>query len=417
MKKPENIAVIGSGMAGLVALWSLRKAGHKVTLFERYASIGMAHHNVELQTSGHVDIPLRVSGAGGWPNLLKLCEELSVPMIEVPMDASYGRLLGPTQFAHGVPQIGSHIFPIIPKNGFWGARTIDILGGLFLLHRLGQVDKYLGRLKGKTLYTWLKQRPFSTKFTELWLQPVLALALTCSHKAIQSYPAETIVDFANALLGHTFRRFAGGTKDLAQRLAESANQTEFGQDVASISKLNDKIVLKSNNGQQQLFDRVVVGTQANHAADLLKDVDPGLSGLLSKIPYEKSHVVVHEDERLMPKQKSMWKALNFFASSDGQESMTTVWVNQIEPSIKNSSAMFQTINPITQVRDDKIHREVTFERPVVTLNSQQILTEIWEKQSSPDRKVWVCGSYADDGVPLLETAVTSALKVSRSINN
>ena len=55
----QNIAIIGSGMAGLAAAHFLSRAGHRITIFEAQNGHGMDAHSLNWQ-GGLVDVPLRV---------------------------------------------------------------------------------------------------------------------------------------------------------------------------------------------------------------------------------------------------------------------------------------------------------------------------------------------------------------------
>ena len=54
-----DIAVIGSGMAGLAAARILKDAGHNITIFEALPGRGMDSHSTEFEC-GIIDAPLRV---------------------------------------------------------------------------------------------------------------------------------------------------------------------------------------------------------------------------------------------------------------------------------------------------------------------------------------------------------------------
>jgi predicted NAD/FAD-binding protein len=56
-----------------------------------------------------------------------------------------------------------------------------------------------------------------------------------------------------------------------------------------------------------------------------------------------------------------------------------------------------------------------FERPLVTPDSQAALQALQTLQGQPGRRVWYCGAFAEPGVPLLESAVRSALRVARAL--
>jgi predicted NAD/FAD-binding protein len=56
--------------------------------------------------------------------------------------------------------------------------------------------------------------------------------------------------------------------------------------------------------------------------------------------------------------------------------------------------------------------QARFQRPLVTLASQQAQAGLLALQAQPGRRVWFCGSQAQPGVPLLESAVRSAYAVA-----
>ena len=57
-----------------------------------------------------------------------------------------------------------------------------------------------------------------------------------------------------------------------------------------------------------------------------------------------------------------------------------------------------------------------FERPLVDTASQRALATLQSLQDQPGRRVWLCGSYAHSGVPLLESAVRSAYDAAAALS-
>jgi len=66
-------------------------------------------------------------------------------------------------------------------------------------------------------------------------------------------------------------------------------------EVKSISKQNGRVSVLETNGTEQLFDHVVIAVQANQAVKMIAKDEAAANKLLSKIPYERSEVVVHGD--------------------------------------------------------------------------------------------------------------------------
>ena len=77
----SKIAIIGSGIAGLVAARNSKQQGHHVTLFEKQASPGMGAHGFELQVDGQQiigDLPSRMFNRELWPSVTRLYDELNI---------------------------------------------------------------------------------------------------------------------------------------------------------------------------------------------------------------------------------------------------------------------------------------------------------------------------------------------------
>lgn len=105
-----------------------------------------------------------------------------------------------------------------------------------------------------------------------------------------------------------------------------------------------------------------------------------------------------------------------------------------------SVPVFQTTNPFVAVHDDRILSVATLERAVLTMNAKDALRGLcretrrawWQssaeaeytlgdlqgagrRESDARPGIWLCGSYAHVGIPLLEGCVVSARNVYRGI--
>ena len=73
------------------------------------------------------------------------------------------------------------------------------------------------------------------------------------------------------------------------------------------------------------------------------------------------------------------------------------------------------MQPHRAPRDDLVISRAHFERPLVDAQSQRALASLQTLHKEPGRRVWLCGSYAHGGVPLLESAVRSAYEVAAAL--
>lgn len=117
----------------------------------------------------------------------------------------------------------------------------------------------------------------------------------------------------------------------------------------------------------------------------------------------------------MPAKQEDWTALNFQMDEALEKPMFTVWVNKVEPTLANSAPVLQTWNPLFEPDPDTVLARVPLERAVVHSGTARVHDALNQWHRQPGRKVFFCGSWAYEGVPLLESAVRSANAVVDAI--
>jgi hypothetical protein len=176
---------------------------------------------------------------------------------------------------------------------------------------------------------------------------------------------------------------------------------------------------------------------------------------LKAFQYRPSIVINHTDGSLLPDTRADVRDLNLITlASDakllnhpqGDEnpplciSPSYTMATHILPIPKgyplNQPTVYQTTNPIIPPKKDTVLSVATLERAIVTMDSKKALTELcvqsskkwWQcpyqgetrlgdaqgasSSTEPDAPgVWICGSYAYLGVPLLEGCVVSARNI------
>ncbi len=415
-----KIAVIGSGISGLAAAWYLGKQ-HEVTLCERAPRIGMDAHTVEVdhgQGSVHLNAPMRVFFEGYYPTLTRLYREIDVSFEPINYSGSFSQFGGSTYFRYKNHWLGSRTVPFLAGRSTFNRKAIQI--GAELIRFLRQTGKYRrfssSDLDSLTIQEYLKRNRYSDLFAERFLYPAFAGICTCSYESVKAYPASIILKYLDSdLTWSRVNRLSHGTHDVTTRLSAAASEIRCNLNLKAVIRKTNGVQVTDGNGYTQDFDHVVMATQSNQAQKLLADATAEEKTTLNRFRYEKSRIVVHTDRRLAPRRRAEWAPVNFMLSKEHDKPMASIWMNQIYPKLGNETSIFETWNPFREIDKDKILLDANVARPVVSQDSLQGIRELDKLHEQQDRRVWFCGSYASRGIPLLESAVTSARAVSEKL--
>ncbi|MAA65554.1 MAG: monoamine oxidase [Alteromonadaceae bacterium] len=408
-----SIAVIGSGMAGLAAAYRARLAAHDVTVFEASKRHGMDAHALTVD-GGLVDVPLRVMSADSWPSLLQLASEVGVGTFEIGLDASCSWTNRHTWFRSGgkVPVLG---WPSIGSLRYLNGRALRMGRGIWQLKRLTR--RLERENNGATLGEILEQHDFDPLFWRGLVLPILTTICTCEEKHLLDWPAAQLLSLLDSTLhGAHIRRLKGGTSALVEKLIKDL-PLYSGSPVVQVEEIGEGVKVCNQRGEGGVFDRVIVATQANELS-FLDDAQFGHERkLLESIGFDSGELWVHQDARFMPAKKQEWTALNFQMDEALEKPMFTVWVNKVEPTLAGKAPVFQTWNPLFEPAPDKVLARVPLDRAVVDSGTARVHEALVQWHRQPGRKVFFCGSWAYEGVPLLESAVCSASAVVDAISS
>jgi len=408
----EHVAVIGSGMAGLTAAHILRASGRSVTVFEAAAHPGMAAQTVDMLPAGWVDVPLRVMTETGWKSVLALCNSLGVGTFPIDCPVSFSWNDGSTWFRTGTIQVGGRLFPSLGSLRFINRSAIVIGRDLRRLAR----DLDHSPPEHETLAEFFTSRNYSPIFWQGFIFPLLGTITTCSKRFLLDYPAANLlVLLRDILFGSRMRRLQGGTRALVSKLAEDLNWIT-GSPVVSLTQNSSGVTITNARGEKGEFARVVIAAQANHMDFLATETYAREQNILKHFVFDQGELVVHTDPSCMPERKSDWAPLNYRMDKDFKQDMFTVWVNPIEPSLKSDAPLFQSWNPTVTLDPSKIMHRVTMQRAVVRPEQEKHWQALSDLHRESDRRVYFCGAWASAGVPLLESAVRSAINVARLMN-
>eukprot|EP01134_Creolimax_fragrantissima_P002920 CFRG2920T1 len=421
-----RVAVIGTGMAGLCAAWLLSTSGeHCITLYDKQSEAGLGAHS-RVINDVVVDVPLRIVTQSFYPELIALYKHLEIKLYVAdssstlawrPETENTAESLGKPYFRYSNNIRGTASSSQFDTKSCRQASSYRIIWELVWLCIIGSLDYYRGVLKDSTIGDYLEKKKYSPAFVNGFLIAYLSVICTCSHTSALAYPAEVVFEYflPATLSSNGVYRVSEGVRSAIAALTVNIKSFFYNSNVTKLERLaNGKWAIHDNLNGENSYDHVIIATDAHPAASILSEINPKLSKLLKTIKVERSETVVHTDESFMPVDRSLWSSMNLQTTTRtaDNESEVTAWINSLQP-MTDQRDVFQTWNPSKQPREETVISRSFFDRPVVTLETENVLHELAQVQGQDN--IWVCGAYSVSGVPLLENAAKSGFMVAERI--
>lgn len=413
-----DIAVIGSGIAGMSAAWLLSQK-HNVTVYEREDRLGGHANTVEAPTANGsvaVDTGFIVYNERNYPNLTALFKHLDVPTkaSEMSFAASLddGRMEYSGTDINGMLGQRRNIF----RPRFWA-----ILKDVRRFYRDAPTF-----INNENTVTWslghyLNVHNYSKPFIDDHLLPMGAAIWSANVADMLDFPATAFIRFfdSHGLLEvvnrPAWRTVDGGSWEYIKRLTLGyRDRVLLGMPATAVHRREGAIFVESDDGSCRKFDHIVIASHADQALGLLSDATAQERRWLGAIRYSRNRAVLHNDSRLMPKRKRVWSSWNYLQSqkNTGDRSLcVTYWMNRLQ-GIEPSHPLFVTLNPNTEPDPQSVIGEFFYEHPMfdrAALNAQQYL---WSLQGV--RNTWFCGSYF--GYGFHEDALQAGLAVAEAVS-
>jgi predicted NAD/FAD-binding protein len=413
-----DIAVIGTGIAGLAAAWLL-SSKHRVTVYEQDGRIGGHSNTVDVAGPDGpigVDTGFIVFNEHNYPNLTALFSHLGVPTRDSHMSFAASVGDGAVEYSGGGGLAGLLGQPEnILRPGFW-----RMLRDMLRVYRRGPLLLERDDAEYLTLGGFLDGEGYCSEFVEHHLLPMAAAIWSSPIDDMREHPAVAFVRFC---MTHGLMRIGGrpkwktvvgGSRVYVNKLVRSfADHIRLRCPVVRVTRNADRPVVQDAKGNTAGYDHVVIASHADQALAMLGDASFDENRLLGAFTYSRNHAVLHRDQRLMPRRRRVWSSWNYIGGRDADRRSrvcVTYWMNALQ-SLDPRVPLFITLNPSREPAAELIEASFHYEHPSyhrAALRAQRELPVI-----QGIRSTWFCGSYF--GAGFHEDALVSGLAVAEAL--
>ncbi|OHB30920.1 MAG: NAD/FAD-binding protein [Phenylobacterium sp. RIFCSPHIGHO2_01_FULL_69_31] len=410
-----NVAVVGSGVAGLSAAWLLSQA-HNVTLFEADHRLGGHAHTAEVpgvHCLVPVDTGFIVYNEGNYPNFTAMLAHLGVPSLNADMSLSVS--LDDGAFEYSSFGLGG-IFA--QKRNLLSPRFWRLLLDIERFFRTAPRDLEMLERQATPLDAYLAAKGYGDAFRDDHLLPQAAAIWSTPLDQIGAYPAASLIRFFQnhgmmSIVGRgLWRTVEGGSRAyVAKLVAAFRGEARKGVRVVGVRRDVNGAELRLAGGGRERFDQVVLATHGDTALALLEDPSADEKRLLGCFRYSRNMVALHTDPVLMPKRRRAWCSWNHIGRRAAPgEGAVTYWMTRLQ-SLRGAPDLFVTLNPNKEIAADRLIKTEIYDHPLFDAGAIAAQREMWDIQGA--RRTWFCGSYLGHGFH--EDALQSGLAVAEQL--
>jgi uncharacterized protein len=414
VRTARRIAIVGSGVSGLVAARELHAAGEQITLFEAEPRLGGHSRTVTVETrdgAWNVDTGFIVLNDRNYPHFEGLLDELRVPTQPAPMSFSVSDGRGDFEWAATPSGLFAKPAHLVDRD--FHRMLAD------LLRFFREARELVGSpgAENISLREFCRERGFSELFVERLIAPQVSAVWSADPAQLWEFPARFLAEFLDnhgslQLFGRPrWRSVVGGSRSYVRALSEPfAHRVRAGSPVRRVTRLPGGVEV-SWDGGTELFDDVVMAVHSDTALRLLADPSPAERDVLEAIPYQPNEVVLHTDTSLMPRRRRAWASWNYHLRPKPSGRTTVTYdMNRLQR-LNSRTRFLVSLNMTDEIDPSRVIDVFSCDHPVYTARGVAA-QERWSEVSGADR-VHFCGAYWGWGFH--EDGVRSGLRLADSL--
>ncbi len=406
-----KIAIVGSGISGLVAAYLLHKK-HEITVFEANDYVGGHTHTIDVQKQhGNyaVDTGFIVFNEQTYPNFCTILQQLGVDSQPTQMSFSVScRQTGLEYNPHSLRTIFSQ------RKNLLSPSFYRMIYEVFRFRN--EFDRLLMLDHDETeLVRYLKKRGYSGRFIDKFIVPIGSSLWSANPDKFEEFPLQTFVrffknhGFLNIKNPIQWRVVKGGSKSYVEKMiALFADRIRLNLPVTKVKRNQDSVEVEHTAGVEQ-FDHVIIAAHSDQALKILAEPTGSEKEVLGAIEYQENKTVLHTDTTVLPTRKKIWASWNYLIPGKPTAKATLTYDMNILQSIKSPDEFCVSLNLSQGLNREKVIGTYDYQHPVYTPASA-VAQKKHDAISGIDR-IHFCGAYW--GYGFHEDGVNSALAVCK----
>ena len=403
----EKIGVIGGGIAGVGAAWSLHRAGYEVELFEKGPALGGNAKTFRWETEdGHADSPLLVVA---WPrmyyhNYELLLKELDVGITTVPIsyfvqtpDGHFcqdGQTSISRRFAKEFRRWKRLVAFVAKINDFFlGKRSHDSLYHFSYFNPLNFIPLYwLARLFGISSAFW----------DTIWTPIHCASFITTSMKKVPAVLLPLVESIVPLEEPTEMGTWVGAPRQVFDRMTEPfANHVHVDHEITSVRRRGNGYTVSDKHGRSYDVDKVLFACDADAALQSLDSPSWLQRLLLGGLRYVDdedptfSKFVVHSDTTVLPEKhrERILSEFNTYSEIDQAGALECTFVISAQnPSTKDAGVpMLVTFNSRKAI--DKVKKRIDLPRAVHSVSLRNFIITAASCFVQGKDGIYYCGTF------------------------
>ncbi|MBI1358984.1 MAG: FAD-dependent oxidoreductase [Alphaproteobacteria bacterium] len=405
MTRPRRrVAVIGAGIAGLGAAWSLRETAD-VTLYEHAPRFGGHSHTVDVDYDGTqiaVDIGFICFNRPNYPNLTGLFRHLGVRTVMTDMSFSVS---DPANYEWSSDPLGLFAW----KRNMVDPNFLSLISEILRFNNVARRDLIQGAVPEMTLGDYLNRHGFSQTFRVAYLLPMSAAIWSTPEQCMLDYPVGSFIQFFdNHRLMHAirpiWRTVAEGSRNYVDLVLRDLRDNAATLHAASRIDLvrphvSGCVEITEHTGRSGLFDSVILAAHSDQSCRMLDRRYNEQRLALGAVRFAPNTAYLHRDPSLMPNRRTAWASWNVLKGMDDRVCVT-YWMNRLQK-IPGGKPLFVTLNPTVPPAKDKTFGVYEFDHPMYdapSLAARRAVTRLQGQQGLQFAGAWLGDGFHEAGL-------------------